>query len=139
VHTYTQSSPPQKHIPGSFVNSKIVSEDTFDGSLVEAFPGIDLPTKPMDMRMTPDGTKWWIAGQLGEIVEVGQKRRWVRRYMLASGGFNITYLRVGKELSVATIYCKYSFCFSEPFQVNDANRYRVGPGIMRLEYCRWPV
>jgi len=49
------------------------SEDTFDGDLVEAFPGLDLPAKPTDMRMTPDGKKWWIVGQLGEIVQVSRK------------------------------------------------------------------
>ena len=45
------------------------AEEAFDGSLVEAFPDIDVPTQPVDMRMTPDGTKWWIVGMEGQIVE----------------------------------------------------------------------
>jgi len=55
------------------------SEDTFDGELVEAFPDVDLPAQPVDMRMTPDGTKWWIVGMEGKIIEV-------RRYPRAVSG-----------------------------------------------------
>lgn len=50
------------------------SEQVFDGSTVEAFPDVDLPNKPIDMRMTPDGTKWWIAGLEGEVIEVRNSR-----------------------------------------------------------------
>lgn len=38
-----------------------------------AFPSLpteELPLQPIDMHMTPDGTKWWIAGREGEIMEV---------------------------------------------------------------------
>ena len=52
----------------------VVFLDSFDDSgLIKAFPSLpddDLPTQPMDMHMTPDGSKWWIAGLEGQIVEV---------------------------------------------------------------------
>ncbi len=51
------------------------SEETFDGQLVEAFPDVDLPAQPIDMRMTPDGTKWWIVGMEGEIIEVRRNQK----------------------------------------------------------------
>jgi len=41
---------------------------------VEAFPGIDLPAQPIDMRMTPDGNKWWIVGMEGQIMEASNPR-----------------------------------------------------------------
>eukprot|EP00752_Nemacystus_decipiens_P008422 g7528.t1 len=51
-----------------------VPDDTFSGDgLIKAFPDIsdgDLPTNPLDMRMTPDGSKWWVLGLEGEIVEI---------------------------------------------------------------------
>lgn len=53
--------------------------DAFSGEgVVKAFPDMsddDLPTQPIDMRMTPDGTKWWVAGLEGEIVEVSLVRK----------------------------------------------------------------
>ena len=57
----------------------VVFLDSFDDSgLIKAFPSLpddDLPTQPMDMHMTPDGSKWWIAGLEGQIVEVNQSVR----------------------------------------------------------------
>ncbi|CAM9927960.1 unnamed protein product, partial [Ectocarpus sp. 4 AP-2014] len=52
----------------------LVIDDSFstDG-LVKAFPGLSdssIPDEPVDMRMTPDGSKWWILGLKGQIVEV---------------------------------------------------------------------
>ncbi|CAN0005800.1 unnamed protein product, partial [Ectocarpus sp. 4 AP-2014] len=52
----------------------LVIDDSFstDG-LVKAFPGLSdssIPDEPVDMRMTPDGSKWWILGLTGQIVEV---------------------------------------------------------------------
>ncbi|CBJ29140.1 conserved unknown protein [Ectocarpus siliculosus] len=52
----------------------LVIDDSFstDG-LVKAFPDLSdssIPDEPVDMRMTPDGSKWWILGLKGQIVEV---------------------------------------------------------------------
>ena len=39
--------------------------------LVEFFDGNgDIPHRALDMAMTPDGNFWWVAGKIGEIVEV---------------------------------------------------------------------
>lgn len=48
--------------------------DSFETEgLTKAFPSLsdeDLPLQPIDMHMTPDGTRWWVAGMEGEIKEV---------------------------------------------------------------------
>lgn len=45
---------------------------------MKAFPDLsdddDLPSNTIAMHMTPDGTKWWLAGQDGEIREVKKRR-----------------------------------------------------------------
>lgn len=56
-----------------------IAETTFESSgLVKAFPNLDddddLPNDTIAMHMTPDGTKWWLAGQDGEIREVRKRR-----------------------------------------------------------------
>lgn len=48
----------------------------WDGEAVEAFPELDIDNtiaQPIDMRMTPDGTKWWVVDMEGKIVEVSSK------------------------------------------------------------------
>jgi len=43
------------------------------GDVVEAFPELNLgenTQQPIDMRMTPDGTKWWLVDMEGQIFEV---------------------------------------------------------------------
>ena len=45
---------------------------------MKAFPDLsdedDLPDDTIAMHMTPDGSKWWLAGQEGEIREVKKRR-----------------------------------------------------------------
>eukprot|EP00903_Cladosiphon_okamuranus_P016927 g15603.t1 len=56
----------------AFYSYPYVADDSFSGEgLIKAFPDIDgkLPGNPVDMRMTPDGSKWWVVGLDGEIVE----------------------------------------------------------------------
>lgn len=51
----------------------IIPESFNAGGPIPAFPSLPteaLPAQPVDLQMTPDGTKWWIAGKEGEIVEV---------------------------------------------------------------------
>ncbi len=52
----------------------IWTTDDFDeNGLVKAFPKVkedDMPDQIIDMRMTPDGNYWWLAGMEGEITEV---------------------------------------------------------------------
>lgn len=44
--------------------------------LAKAFPGLDdgtdgdFPEELISMKMTPDGTAWWLVGQMGHIREV---------------------------------------------------------------------
>lgn len=49
----------------------------WDGDAVEAFPELDIDNtiaQPIDMRMTPDGTKWWVVDMEGKIVEVSSSK-----------------------------------------------------------------
>lgn len=56
----------------------LITEKTASTStgLVEAFPSLndgeggDFPEELISMKMTPDGTKWWLIGQMGQIREV---------------------------------------------------------------------
>ncbi|CAM9654267.1 unnamed protein product, partial [Choristocarpus tenellus] len=50
-----------------------VDSTNFETGMQKAFkslPASSLPDNPIAMHMTPDGTKWWVAGQGGEIKEV---------------------------------------------------------------------
>lgn len=50
-----------------------LTANTGDDGVVAAFPNLpeaSLPTEPMALHMSPDGTKWWIAGLEGIIKEV---------------------------------------------------------------------
>lgn len=47
-----------------------------DTGVTAAFPDLPqdtLPTEPIAMHMTPDGSAWWIAGMAGYIKTVGIK------------------------------------------------------------------
>lgn len=58
---------------GLFASCETFPESFNTGAPIPAFPSLTteaLPAQPIDLRMTPDGTKWWIAGKEGEIVEV---------------------------------------------------------------------
>lgn len=57
------------------MNISLIFSKAWDGDAVEAFPELDIDNtiaQPIDMRMTPDGTKWWIVDMEGEIVEVSK-------------------------------------------------------------------
>jgi len=57
-------------------NEISTTEDFDENGLVKAFPKIsedDVPDQIIDMRMTPDGNYWWLAGMEGEIVEVSAR------------------------------------------------------------------
>lgn len=61
-----------------------------------------LPSQPLDMHMTPDGTAWWIAGMAGEIIQVRSARH-MKQFFLSSDPAAMVAFSVNIHSSVTTV------------------------------------
>eukprot|EP00904_Undaria_pinnatifida_P007443 jgi/Undpi1/3829/HiC_scaffold_16.g07198.m1 len=91
------------------------SETTFESTgLVEAFPslsGDDLPRDTIAMHMTPDGSRWWLAGQDGDIKEVSADNPTSSTEILDLADLSIFYRAFEEGL--------LDFAFDPNFHSND--------------------